>query len=162
MDKFFGNLHAVLGAGLVLAIVLMLFVLADGTMHAHCSEMPVGTYKKGHRHGAANLAAFGSVARDQAGPDSDVDLLVDLPPRTGLLQRMLPQEDLGLGYGIYFLLFYSGFFLFPFVAGWILDETGDPAAPLWFAAGLMMISAALILIFYRGAHSMKWAMRHSN
>jgi mannose-6-phosphate isomerase-like protein (cupin superfamily) len=27
------------------------FILADSAMHAHSSEMPVGTYKKAHRHG---------------------------------------------------------------------------------------------------------------
>lgn len=29
----------------------MVFCMADGTMHAHMSEMSVGTYKKAHRHG---------------------------------------------------------------------------------------------------------------
>ena len=36
-------------------------------------------------HEATNLRVFGSVARGQDRLDSDVDLLVDLPPRMGLL-----------------------------------------------------------------------------
>jgi predicted nucleotidyltransferase/DNA-binding XRE family transcriptional regulator len=36
------------------------------------------------RHGARNLRVFGSVARGDDRPDSDVDLLVDLPEGTGL------------------------------------------------------------------------------
>ncbi len=34
--------------------------------------------------GGSNLRVFGSVARGEDGPDSDVDLLVDLAPGTGL------------------------------------------------------------------------------
>ena len=33
-------------------------------------------------HGACNIALFGSAARGEAGPDSDVDLLVDTLPNT--------------------------------------------------------------------------------
>lgn len=36
-------------------------------------------------HGAKNVRVFGSVARGEEGPDSDLDLLVDLEPRRNLL-----------------------------------------------------------------------------
>jgi len=34
------------------------------------------------RHGAANIRIFGSVARGDAGPESDVDLLIDVGAQT--------------------------------------------------------------------------------
>mgnify|MGYP001565135356 CR=1 FL=1 len=37
------------------------------------------------RHGARNLRVFGSVARGDAGSDSDIDLLVEFEPGHGLL-----------------------------------------------------------------------------
>jgi predicted nucleotidyltransferase len=42
------------------------------------------------RHGVARLALFGSVLRDDFGPDSDVDVLVEFPP--GMIPSLL---DLG-------------------------------------------------------------------
>ena len=36
------------------------------------------------RYGASNVRVFGSVARGEAGPDSDVDFLVTLAPTCGL------------------------------------------------------------------------------
>lgn len=37
------------------------------------------------QRGATNLRVFGSVARDEAGPSSDLDLLVDLEPGRSLV-----------------------------------------------------------------------------
>ena len=42
------------------------------------------------KYGASNLRVFGSVARGEASPDSDVDLLVDLPPGYDLLRQRMP------------------------------------------------------------------------
>ncbi len=64
---------------------------------------PVGRRVRRHRadlvaaaaaHGVSGLAVFGSVARGQDQPGSDVDLLVDLPPGMGLLALGCLQADL--------------------------------------------------------------------
>ena len=39
------------------------------------------------RHGARNVRVFGSVARGEADEHSDIDLLVNFDPTTGLLQH---------------------------------------------------------------------------
>jgi hypothetical protein len=46
------------------------------------------------RYGATNLRIFGSVARGDDRPDSDLDLLVDLPPDAGLLTLFRLERDL--------------------------------------------------------------------
>lgn len=40
------------------------------------------------RFGVCSLALFGSVARDEAGPDSDVDILVEFRETPGLSEYM--------------------------------------------------------------------------
>lgn len=50
--------------------------------------------KAAARHGAQNLRIFGSVARGTDRPDSDADLLVDLPESIGLLGLGRLQADL--------------------------------------------------------------------
>jgi uncharacterized protein len=46
------------------------------------------------RHGAANIRVFGSVARNTAGEESDIDFLVDLAPGRSLLDLGGLQYDL--------------------------------------------------------------------
>ncbi len=46
------------------------------------------------KHGARNVRIFGSVARGDAGPDSDVDILVELEPGRGLLDHAALMLDL--------------------------------------------------------------------
>jgi predicted nucleotidyltransferase len=46
------------------------------------------------RYGVASLALFGSLARDQAGPDSDVDLLVEFGRPITLFDLVAVQQYL--------------------------------------------------------------------
>ena len=46
------------------------------------------------QHGATNLRVFGSVARGEAGEDSDLDLLVEMEPGRSLLDLVAIKQDL--------------------------------------------------------------------
>lgn len=45
-------------------------------------------------HGAKNVRVFGSIVRDQAGPESDIDFLVRMKPDRSLLDRIGLIQDL--------------------------------------------------------------------
>jgi uncharacterized protein len=45
-------------------------------------------------HGARDVRIFGSLARSQAGPDSDLDILVKLDPGRSLLDIVAIKQDL--------------------------------------------------------------------
>jgi len=46
------------------------------------------------RHGARNLRVFGSVARGEAGPESDIDILVEMDSGKSLLDHVALMQDL--------------------------------------------------------------------
>jgi uncharacterized protein len=45
-------------------------------------------------HGARDVRVFGSMARGEAGPDSDIDILVKLDPGRSLLDLVAIKQDL--------------------------------------------------------------------
>jgi hypothetical protein len=46
------------------------------------------------RHGVTRIRIFGSVARGESQPDSDLDLLVDLEPGRSILDLIAVKQDL--------------------------------------------------------------------
>jgi predicted nucleotidyltransferase len=46
------------------------------------------------KYGASNVRVFGSVACGEAGPESDVDLLIDFEPGRSLLDHVALLQDL--------------------------------------------------------------------
>jgi hypothetical protein len=52
------------------------------------------------KHGASNVRVFGSVARGEDTKDSDIDVLVDLSPRTGLVALSRLERELSQIMGV--------------------------------------------------------------
>lgn len=73
-------------------------------------------------------------------------------PAGGLIMvlpsQVLNKENRAVGMGIFFTVYYVGMGIFPAIAGYIRDVTGDPAAPFWLA-GLMILVAMLALACFQ-------------
>jgi hypothetical protein len=65
------------------------FLMLLDTLHAQRDEIE----GLARRYGARRLRVFGSVARREEGPDSDVDLLVDFPAGYDLFQQRIPLSE---------------------------------------------------------------------
>ena len=64
--------------------------MGDEILGVKCSEI----LRVAQGHGATLLSVFGSQARGNASPDSDLDLLVELGPGRDLLDLIAIKQDL--------------------------------------------------------------------
>jgi MFS family permease len=73
-------------------------------------------------------------------------------PAGGLIMalptQVLSKENRAIGMGIFFTIYYIGMGVFPLIAGYARDVTGNPAAPL-ILAGLAILFAVLALAGFR-------------
>lgn len=79
---------------------------------------------------------FGVIAWAPAGP------IVALPI------QVLNVRNRGIGMGLFFSYYYLGIGVFSPIAGWLRDVSGDPGAPIYFAA-VLMLAACLVLFLFR-------------
>ena len=64
----------------------------------------------------------------------------------------LPSEVLrpgsrNAGFGVSSTMYFLGLSAIPPLAGWLLDTTQNPAAPLWFGVGLWLMIPLTLLVF---------------
>ena len=73
-------------------------------------------------------------------------------PAGGLIMalpaQVLRKENRAVGMGIFFTIYYVGMGIFPVIAGYTLDLTGSPVAPL-ILAGVVILLAVVALVWFR-------------
>jgi MFS family permease len=62
--------------------------------------------------------------------------------------QVLRPENRALGMGIFFTIYYLGMGIFPVIAGYALDLSGNPVAPL-ILAGVVILLAVVALAGFR-------------
>jgi MFS family permease len=68
-------------------------------------------------------------------------------PFGALPGTVLRAQSRSVGYGIFFTWTFIGQALLPPVAGYLVDRTGLPAASMYFAMGLTLLSVLLLGVF---------------
>lgn len=64
------------------------------TIQPLTDEMRTAVLRLAAQHGAREIRVFGSAARGEAGPESDLDLLVEFEPGRSLLDQIALTQDL--------------------------------------------------------------------
>jgi MFS family permease len=62
--------------------------------------------------------------------------------------QVLRKENRAVGMGIFFTIYYAGMGIFPVIAGYALDLTGNPVAPL-ILADVVILLAVVALVWLR-------------
>jgi hypothetical protein len=87
------------------------------------------------------------------GPSALLFALIGLifGPPGGLIMAMPGQavraERRAIAIGVYFTCYYVGMGVLPTFAGYARDFTGSAAAPLWFAAAMLLVATLALLQF---------------
>lgn len=81
--------------------------------------------------------AFGIFAWAPAGP------IFALPV------HVLKKTNRAIGMGIFLSYYYLGIGVFPTIAGYLRDQSGDPATPIIFAAWLLIAALLMLILFWR-------------
>ena len=72
-------------------------------------------------------------------------------PAGGLIMslpaQVLREQNRAVGMGVFFTVYYAGMGIFPAIAGYIRDMSGNSATPFWFAAFMIFLALLSLLAF---------------